>query len=333
VPLGNSVTDSACGGARLLEPQLLPLQRRAPRAAWAESARPRIGVLTPAAQQWEPQAFRDGLRSLGYVEGENIMIDVRSAEGSLERLPALAGELAGSRPDVIVAVNTPGAHAAISATKTIPIVMTVVGDPVGSGFVNSLGHPGGNATGLSNLSGELAAKRLSILKELAPAAQRVAILFNPRDPVTVPQIGDTEGAAPLIGVALPRFPVTEIAELSVAFEQLAEWRGEAAIWLAGQAGTLEQRTVELALRARLPVMYALKRNVRAGGLVSYFADNSELFRQTAVYIDKILKGAKPADIPVQQPTRFELTINLKTAQAIGLAMPPLILARADEVIE
>jgi putative tryptophan/tyrosine transport system substrate-binding protein len=306
----------------------------APRAVWAESARPyRIGVLTPAAQQWEPQAFRDGLRSLGYVEGQNIVIDVRSAEGSLDRLPELAADLAGSRPDVIVAVNTPGARAAIGSIKTIPIVMTVVGDPVGSGLVDSLARPGGNATGLSNLSGELAAKRLSILKEFVPAAQRIAILFNPQDPVTVPQIGDTEGAGPLIGVALRRFPVREIAELSVVFERLAEWRAEAAMWLAGQAGTLEQRTVEPALRARLPVMYALKRNVRVGGLVSYFADNSDLFRQTAVYIDKILKGAKPADLPVQQPTRFELTINLKTAKAIGLAVPPSMLALADEVIE
>jgi ABC-type uncharacterized transport system substrate-binding protein len=306
----------------------------APRAAWAESARPyRIGVLTPAAQQWEPQVFRDGLRSLGYVEGQNIIIDVRSAEGSLDRLPALAGELAGSRPDVIVAVNTPGAHAAIGATKTIPIVMTVVGDPVGSGFIDSLASPGGNVTGLSNLSGELAAKRLSLLKELVPAAQRVAILFNPRDPVTAPQIDDTEDAAPSIGVTLRRFPVKEIAELSVVFKQFAEWRAEAAIWLAGQVALLEQRTVEPALRARLPVMFVLKRNVRVGGLISYFADNSELFRQATVYIDKILKGAKPADLPVQQPTRFELTINLKTAKAIGLAVPPSILVRADEVIE
>jgi putative tryptophan/tyrosine transport system substrate-binding protein len=306
----------------------------APRAAWAESARPyRIGVLTPAAQQWEPQVFRDGLRSLGYVEGQNIVIDVRSAEGSLDRLAGLAAELAGSRPDVIVAVNTPGARAAIDSIKTIPIVMTVVGDPVGSGLVNSLSRPGGNATGLSNLSAELAAKRLSILKEFVPDAERVAMLFNPQDPVTVPQIADTEGVGRSIGVALRRFPVTEIAELNVVFERLAEWRAQAAMWLAGQVAALEQRSVEPALRARLPVMYVLKRNVRVGGLVSYFADNSDLFRQTAVYVDKILKGAKPADLPVQQPTRFELTINLKTAKAIGLAVPPSMLALADEVIE
>jgi putative tryptophan/tyrosine transport system substrate-binding protein len=166
-----------------------------------------------------------------------------------------------------------------------------------------------------------------------PAARRVALLFNPRDPVTAPQISDTERAAPSIGVTLHRFPLTEIAELSVVFEQLAGWRAEAAIWLAGQAAAFEQHTVEPALRARLPVMYAVKRNVRVGGLISYFADNNELFRQAAVYIDKILKGAKPADLPVQQPTRFELTINLKTAKEIGLAVPPSILVRADEVIE
>jgi putative ABC transport system substrate-binding protein len=246
-------------------------------AAITEAAEPpyRVGIITPAIRQWDPEAFSGELRNRGYVEGRNLVLDVHSAEGRLERLPALAAALVASQPDVIVAVNTPGARAAIAATKTIPIVMAVVGDPVGMGFVNSLARPGGNVTGVSNLSAELAAKRLSLLKEVAPTIRRVAILFNPIDPITVPQIHDTENAAPLLDVEIRLFPVKEIAELNGAFERLLEWRADAALWLAGQAATLELGTVDLALKANSPVMYALNRDVRAGVLISYFADYAE----------------------------------------------------------
>ena len=290
-------------------------------------------MLVPSAGQWEAAAFTEALQRLGYVNGQNLTLDVQSADGALDRLPALAAALVATRPDVIVAVNTPGAQAAIAATKAIPVVMVVVGDPVGSGFAESLAHPGGNATGLSNLSGELAAKRLSILKEVVPGARRVAILFNPSDPITVPQLNDTRNAAGTIGVEVRAFPVADTAQLPAAFDQIDQWHAEAGLWLAGQAVTLEKRTIELALKHRLPVMYALKRDVRDGGLVSYFAEYVELFSHAALYVDKILNGAKPADLPIEQPTKFELAINLKTAKTLGLTVPRLLLAQADEVIE
>ena len=232
-----------------------------------------------------------------------------------------------------MAVNTPGARAAIEATKTIPIVMAVVGDPVGSGFVPNLAHPGGNVTGVSNLSAELAGKRLSILKELKPAIQRVAVLYNPSDPVTTPQIADMKNAAPEMRLDIEMFPVRGPAELDAVLEAAVKWHGDAALWLAGQAATLEKRTAELALDHKLPVMYALKRDVRAGGLISYFAEYAELFGRVAVYVAKILNGAKPADLPVELPTKFELVINLKTAKALGLSVPQLLLVQADEVVE
>ncbi|HEY7155260.1 MAG TPA: ABC transporter substrate-binding protein [Gemmataceae bacterium] len=293
----------------------------------------RVGILTPSPQQWEPKAFRNALAGRGYVEGRNLALDVRSADGRLDRLPMLAAGLAAAQPDVIVAVNTPGARAAIAATKTVPIVMAVVGDPVGSGFVSSLARPGGNVTGISNLSAELAAKRLSILKELVPTARNVGILFNPNDPVTTPQLKDTGSAAPLIDVEIRPFPTTEIAALQTVFGQLSEWHADAALWLAGQAASLEKGTIGLARDRKLPIMYILKRDVRAGGLVSYFAEYIELFGKVGLYVSRILGGEKPADLPVEQPTKFELAINLKTVHALGLTVPPALLARADEVSE
>jgi putative ABC transport system substrate-binding protein len=293
----------------------------------------RVGILTPSPQQWEPKAFREALARHGYVEGRNLVLDVRSADGRLDRLPMLATALVAARPDVIVAVNTPGARAAIAATKSIPIVMAVVGDPVGSGFVRSLAHPGGNVTGVSNLSAELAAKRLSILKELVPAARHVGILFNPNDPVTTPQLKDTGGAAPSIGVEVRAFPATQVAALTTAFGRLSEWHADAALWLAGQAASLEKGTIGLARDNKLPVMYILKSDVRAGGLISYFAEYVELFGRVGVYVARILGGKKPAELPVMQPAKFELAINLKTAKALGLTVPPTLLAQADEVIE
>jgi putative ABC transport system substrate-binding protein len=295
----------------------------------------RVGVLIPSRQQTLGfiDAFRDDLRSLGYAESVNLQLDVKSAEGQLEQLPALTAELVAAHPEVIVAANTPGTGAAIAMTKSVPIVMAIVGDPVGMGFVQSLAHPGGNVTGVSNLSGELAAKRLSILKEIVPPARRIGILYNPNDPVTAPQIRDTERAAPAIGVEVQLFPVKKTAELDAVFGGLRQWPADAALWLAGQSNVLDEASVPLALRYKLPVMCLAKQVVPAGGLVSYFADHADLSRRVAVYVDKILKGAKPADLPVEQPTKFELVINLKTAKALGLTVPLSLLARADEVIE
>jgi len=303
------------------------------RAGDARAAEPyRIGVLVPATLPLEEAAFRAALRDRGYIEGESIVIDVRSADGALDRLPALAAGLVADRPHVIVAANTPGTQAALAATQTIPVVMAVVGDPVGSGFVTNLARPGGHVTGVSNLSVELAAKRLSLLKEAVAAARRIAVMLNPDDPVTLPQMRDTTRAATAVDVDIEFFPM-RLAQLDALFERMLQWRPDAALWLAGQGQVLEQRAVGLAARHQLPVMHTLRRHVEAGGFMSYFADNVALYRLAALYVDKILRGADPGDLPVEQPTKFELTINLKTAKALGLTIPPALLSRADEVFE
>ncbi len=292
----------------------------------------RVGVLTPAERQWEGAAFREALRSLGYVEGSNILIDVRSAEGKLERMPELASALIHSGVDVIVAVNTPGTRAAIEATKSVPIVMTAIGDPVGLGLVASLAQPGGNVTGLSNMSGDLAGKRLELLKEVVPAARRIAVMMHPDDPIVPIQVKDINATAARIGVTLELIPVRQAEELESAFQKALHWRAQGLLRLAGQATVIGPPTAELALKHRLPAMLLVRQDVEAGALMSYFTDQQALFRRAATYVDKILKGAKPADLPVEQPTKFEFIINLKTAKRIGLTIPPNVLARADKVI-
>ena len=292
-----------------------------------------VGILTP---HWDDPAFPvllETLRQLGYHEGQNLRLLLRSADWKHDRLPALAAELVDAHPDVIVAINTPGARAAVRATKHVPIVMSIVGDPIGSGFVSNLSHPGGNVTGISNLSGELAPKRLSLLKELVPRAKRVAVLQNPVDPVNVPQMRDMERAAPVLGIEVRFFPVKTTTELPEAFKQMIAWRADAALWLAGQSVAFQPGTIELAAKHRLPVMVPQRANVESGGLISYFPDHAELVRRTAVYVDKILKGAKPGDLPIEQPTKFELAINLKTAKALGLAVSPALRLQADRVVE
>jgi putative ABC transport system substrate-binding protein len=289
----------------------------------------RVGVLTPAERQWEGAAFREALRNLGYVEGSNITIDVRSADGKLERMPELAAALINSNVDVIVAVNTPGARAAMEATKTVPIVMTAIGDPVGLGLVTSLARPGGNVTGLSNMSGDLAGKRLELLKEAVPAAKRIAVMMHPDEPIVPIQVKDINATAARMGVELEIIPLRHAHELERAFQKALQWRAQGLLRLAGQATVIGPPTAELALKHRMPSMLLLRQDVEAGALMSYFTDHQALFRRAATYVDKILKGSKPGELPIEQPSRFEFYVNLKTAKQIGLTIPPNLLARAD----
>ena len=294
--------------------------------------KPKVGVLTPAERQWEGAAFREALRGLGYIEGSNISIDVRSAEGKLERMPELAAALVNSDVDVILSVNTPGARAAIEATKTVPIVMTAIGDPVGLGLVTSLARPGGNVTGLSNMSGDLAGKRLELLKEAVPAARRIAVMMHPDEPIVPIQVKDINATAARMGVELEIIPLRHTHELERAFQRALQWRAQGLLRLAGQATVIGPPTAELALKHRMPAMLLLRQDVEAGALMSYFTDHPAMFRRAAAYVDKILKGSKVGELPVEQPSRFEFYVNLKTAKQIGLTIPPNLLARADKVI-
>ncbi len=307
-----------------------PLVAKAQPAAQAVHT---VGVLTPHREDRAYPTFFETLRQLGYHEDRNLRVLVRSAEWKHDRLAALATELVQARVDVIVAINTPGARAAIQATRHIPIVISIVGDPIGSGFVSNLARPGGNVTGISNMTGELASKRLSILKELKPGTKRIAVLFNPIDPITVPQMRDAERAAPMLAVEVRFFPVKAPGDLVGTFEHMLAWRADAALWLSGQATAFQAPTIELAAKQRLPVMVNQRVDVEGGGLISYFPDHAELFRRTAVYVDRILKGAKPGDLPVEQPTKFDLAINLKTAKGLGLAVPTSLVLRADRLVE
>jgi putative tryptophan/tyrosine transport system substrate-binding protein len=294
---------------------------------------PVVGVLLPNLLDKAFPAFLKQLGELGYEDGRNLRLVIRSADAKLDRLPGLAAELVAMKPDVIVAINTPPTREAIKATKDIPIVMGIVGDPIGTGFVSNLPHPGGNVTGISNQGGDTAAKRLQLLKELAAGAGRVAVLFNPDDPVTTPQIRETERAAPLVGVEIRFFPVRAQDGLIAAFSEMTGWRADAVQWLGGQEFAFVPATVDFALKQHLPTMVPQRQQVQGGALMSYNADRMEQLRHVAIYVDKILKGAKPGDLPVEQPTKFEFVVNLKTAQALGITVPQSILARADEVIE
>jgi putative ABC transport system substrate-binding protein len=293
----------------------------------------RVGVLTPAAVQWQATVFGSAMRQLGYEEGVNLTLVVRDADNRLDTLRRLADELVRENVDVIVAINMPGARAAIDATKVIPIVMSVVADPVSTGLVTSFARPGGNATGASTLGRDLTGKRLELLKEAVPAADRIAVLLNPRDPIVKPQIDDVRRAAAGLGVEAELFPVHGPDDIDRAFTDLTRWSAQAILRLAGQALPVSGETIERAHRHRLPTMLLTKEEVHAGALMSYDADRAEIFRRTAHFVDKILRSEKPGNLPIEQPTVFKLVINLKTARAIGLTIPPAVLARADELIE
>src|SRR5499427_8853396 len=298
---------------------------------------PRLGFLASASADVTPSllaAFQQGLRALRYVEKKNILIENRYAAGDFARLPDLAGELVRLHVDVIVTEGAPAAHAAQQRTTTIPIVIENAGDPVGMGLVASLARPGGNITGLFQVSPELMGKRLELLKEMVPSASRVAVLFNPVTPASPLQLKELQATAPTLGVTLLPFEAQVAHDIDRAFTAMHQERVEALIVMGdAMLGTHQSRVVELAAQARLPATYNLRAFVDAGGLMSYGTHFEDLYRRAATYVDKILKDTKPADLPVEQPTKFALIINLKTAQALGITIPPTLLFQANEVIQ
>ncbi len=281
------------------------------------------------------EAFRQGLREGGWVEGQNILIEYRFTEGRVERYPSLAAELVSLKVDLIVAASSLGAHAAKQATTTIPIVMVYVFDPVGLGVVASLARPGGNVTGVAFVAGpEIAGKYLELLKEAVPKVSRVAVLSNPDSPASPVLLRETEAAAQALAVKLQLLEVRSPNELEGAFAAMTRERAGALLVLPHPFTFYHaKRIADLAAKSRLPVMYPFRESVEAGGLMAYAANAPDMYRRAATFVDKILKGAKPADLPVEQPTKFELVINLKTAKALGLTIPRSVLIRADEVIE
>jgi putative ABC transport system substrate-binding protein len=298
---------------------------------------PRIGFLSSLSSTETTgsfESFRQGLRELGYVEGQNITIEYRYAERRPERLPALAAELVRLKVDVIVTGGPPAPEAAKQATSTIPIVFALSGDPVAEGLVASLARPGGNITGLTNIAAELVGKQLELLKEVAPKVTRVAILQNPGNQGHPPQLRQAEGAARSLGVQLHIVQAGSPTEIDAAFAAMRSQRAGGVLVLRDPL-FFAQRTkvVALAAQSRLPAVYGQREAAAAGGLMAYGASGSVLFQRAATYVDKILKGAKPAELPVEQPTKFELVVNLKTAKALGLTIPPSLLQRADEVIQ
>jgi ABC-type uncharacterized transport system substrate-binding protein len=279
------------------------------------------------------EIFRRELRALGYVDGKNVIIEYRSAEGKIDRLPALADELVHLKVDVLV---TPGGIDAITAkkaTSTIPIVFVSVPDPVGSGLVDSLARPGGNITGLTSITAELVGKRMELLKEMVPKLSRVAVLWNPQDPTSVQSWKEGQLAARDLGLQLHSMEVKSSDKLESAFKEATKARSTAFVMAVGSFfGSYQKQIADLAAKHRLPAIYNREDWVDSGGLMSYGPDRTEPYRRAAVFVDKILMGAKPADLPVEQPTKFELIINLKAAKQIGLTIPPNVLARADRVI-
>jgi len=297
---------------------------------------PRVGIAfssTPMANKHLVEAFRQGLRELGYVEGQTILLEIRSAEGRSERMPELMAELVGLKVDVLVASGAPAALAAKNATQSIPIVMTA-SDPVGLGLVGSLSRPGGNVTGLSYLGEEIPAKRLQLLKELVPGLARVGVLRNLLNPMNPILWKATEVAAQRLGVALEAVEVRGPEDFAAAFATFKQRNGQALLTF-DDAFTLTYRSriTALAASSRLPVAYGFREFPDEGGLMSYGPSAVSFFRRAATFVDKILKGAKPADLPIEQATKFDLVINVKVAKALGLTVPPLLLTLADELIE
>ena len=308
-------------------------------AAWPGLARaqqfgmPRVGVLVSlSAPHPFTEAFRSGMRDLGYIEGRNVAIEWRYADAQFSRAVELAAELVRLQVDVIAAYHTPAVKAAMNATSTIPIVMSPAGAPLEMGLVESLAHPGRNVTGLSNMEAELGGKRLGLLREAIPGLARVAVLAAKTDPFTAPFVKDLHSGAAGVGLHLHPVMVSGPGEFEDAFAAMSA-AGDQAVII--QPNFLPQTApiVALAAKHRLAILSSYRDTTRAGGLISYSADHAAHFQRAAIFVDKILKGARPADLPVEQPTKFELVINLRTAQALRLEISPTLLARADEVIE
>jgi putative ABC transport system substrate-binding protein len=280
------------------------------------------------------EVFRQALRDLGYVEGQNLAIDYRYGDGKRDRLPELSADLVRLKVDVVVVSGTLAISALKNATTTIPIVMTTVEDPVAQGFVASLARPGGNITGLTNLAPELSGKRLELLKETFPKNSRVAVLWDPDTPGSIVAFKETQAVAPAVGVQLQSLKVRSANDFEGVFKVASRERAGALIVLQCLlTNAHRQRIVDLAASNRLPAMYTQAEYVNVGGLMSYAPSYNDIYRRAATYADKILKGTKPADLPVEQPMKFEFVVNLKTAKQIGLTIPPNVLARADRVIK
>jgi putative ABC transport system substrate-binding protein len=310
-------------------------------AAWPLAARAQqggkrytVGIFSAGGEPSPNRAFFDALRELGWVEGRNVVFEHRYAENRIEQLPELAAELVRLKVDVIAAAGTLAPLAAKRATATIPIVMTAAGDPLASGLVASLAQPGGNVTGMSLMAPDLGGKRLELMKEVLPRLSRVAVLWNATNLYSALVFKETQAAGRTLGIEVRSVEVRGPNDFDGAFEAATRLRADALITVEDPL-TVGHRTriAEFAAERQLPSVHGVREFAAAGGLISYGANLADLFRRAAYYVDKILKGAKPADLPVQQPTKFEMVINLKTAKALGLEIPPTVIARADEVIE
>ncbi len=294
-----------------------------------------LGNSTPSLESALVEGFREGLRESGYIEGQNIVLHYQLAEGRIDLLPALAAELVRLKVDVILTSGTPAGLAAKRATTTIPIVLAVVGDAIGAGLVPSLARPGGNITGLSALYPELEGKRLELLKEIVPRLRHVAVLMNPASPFTQVAFKETRTAAEALRITLHPAEVRAVDDFERVFAAITNVKPDAMVVIGDRSLLIPHRAriVAFAAQHRLPAVYPLREFVDEGGLMTVGSNNVELFRRVATYVDKILKGAKPGDLPIEQPTKFELVINLKTAKALGLTIPQSLLLRADQVIE
>jgi putative ABC transport system substrate-binding protein len=308
-----------------------------PLAARAQQTMPRVGFMGNSTAALEANlvgAFRDGLRELGYEEGRNIAIEYRWADGKYERFPTIVAELVASKVDVIVTAGTPGALAVKKATTTVPLVMVAVGDPVGTGLVPSLARPGGNLTGLSSVAPDLEGKRLELLREVVPKLFHVAVFFNSLNPFHVVSIAQAHASGQSMGIKLQEHDIRQSEDLDGAFAVMRKERPDALLILADRVFLHNrQRMMEFTEEQHLPNVNAYHELVEAGGLISYGPSYEDMHKRAAIYVNKILKGARPGDLPIEQPTKFTLSINLKAAKALGIDIPSTLLARADEVIE